>query len=127
MPQTSITELNRTLQPIIRLWNLGSAKGIAAAFVRVFATICIESGVDIPTVSRWLGHADGRALVMAARRVRRRPACRWLAHGSLITNFGNQRRKSDGFLVMRPWRFIAKPPMSISATGRFGTLSALRA
>lgn len=24
-----------------------------------FATICIESGVDIPTVSRWLGHKDG--------------------------------------------------------------------
>lgn len=22
----------------------------------LFATICIESGVDIPTVSRWLGH-----------------------------------------------------------------------
>lgn len=29
-----------------------------------FATICIESGVDIPTVSRWLGHSDGGALVM---------------------------------------------------------------
>jgi integrase len=25
----------------------------------LFATICIESGVDIPTVSRWLGHKDG--------------------------------------------------------------------
>src|SRR5215467_15744077 len=30
----------------------------------LFATICIESGVDIPTVSRWLGHKDGGALVM---------------------------------------------------------------
>ncbi len=30
----------------------------------LFATICIESGVDIPTVSRWLGHADGGALAM---------------------------------------------------------------
>jgi len=29
-----------------------------------FATITIESGVDIPTVSRWLGHADGGALAM---------------------------------------------------------------
>lgn len=29
-----------------------------------FATICIESGVDIPTVSRWLGHLDGGALLM---------------------------------------------------------------
>jgi len=30
----------------------------------LFATRCIESGVDIPTVSRWLGHADGGALAM---------------------------------------------------------------
>ncbi len=30
----------------------------------LFATKCIESGVDIPTVSRWLGHADGGALAM---------------------------------------------------------------
>lgn len=29
-----------------------------------FATICIESGVDIPTVSRWLGHGDGGALAL---------------------------------------------------------------
>jgi integrase len=29
-----------------------------------FATICIESGVDIPTVSKWLGHSDGGALAM---------------------------------------------------------------
>jgi integrase len=30
----------------------------------LFATRCIESGVDIPTVSRWLGHTDGGALAM---------------------------------------------------------------
>jgi len=29
-----------------------------------FATICIESGVDIPTISRWLGHGDGGVLAM---------------------------------------------------------------
>jgi integrase len=29
-----------------------------------FATRCIESGVDIPTVSLWLGNADGGALTM---------------------------------------------------------------
>ena len=33
----------------------------------LFATRCIEAGVDIPTVSRWLGHVDGGAL---ARNVR---------------------------------------------------------
>jgi integrase len=30
----------------------------------LFASTCIESGVDIPTVSRWLGHKDGGALAM---------------------------------------------------------------
>jgi integrase len=30
----------------------------------LFATRCIESGVDIPTVARWLGHKDGGALAM---------------------------------------------------------------
>jgi integrase len=30
----------------------------------LFATRCIESGMHIPTVSRWLGHQDGGALCM---------------------------------------------------------------
>lgn len=30
----------------------------------LYATRCIEAGVDIPTVSRWLGHVDGGALAM---------------------------------------------------------------
>jgi len=30
----------------------------------LFATRCIEAGVDIPTVSRWLGHKDGGAMAM---------------------------------------------------------------
>jgi integrase len=29
-----------------------------------FATWCIESGVDVPTVAKWLGHKDGGALAM---------------------------------------------------------------
>ena len=29
----------------------------------LFATRCIESGVDMPTVARWLGHQDGGALL----------------------------------------------------------------
>jgi integrase len=33
-------------------------------FRHLFATRCIESGVDIQTVSRWLGHKDGGALAM---------------------------------------------------------------
>jgi integrase len=30
----------------------------------MYSTRCIESGVDVPTVSRWLGHSDGGALLM---------------------------------------------------------------
>jgi integrase len=30
----------------------------------LFATTCIESGIDIPTVAKWLGHKDGGALLM---------------------------------------------------------------
>jgi integrase len=33
-------------------------------FRHLFATRCIESGVDVPTVSKWLGHKDGGALAM---------------------------------------------------------------
>lgn len=33
-------------------------------FRHLFATTCIEGGVDIPTISRWLGHKDGGALCM---------------------------------------------------------------
>ena len=33
-------------------------------FRHFFATTCIEAGVDIPTVARWLGHKDGGALAM---------------------------------------------------------------
>jgi integrase len=33
-------------------------------FRHLFATICIESGVDIPTVAGWLGHNDGGVLAM---------------------------------------------------------------
>jgi integrase len=38
----------------------------------LFATRSIESGVDIPTVSRWLGHKDGGALAMKTYRHLRR-------------------------------------------------------
>jgi integrase len=47
-----------------------AAKRTGIAHVRhhdlrhLFASTCIESGVDIPTVSRWLGHKDGGALAM---------------------------------------------------------------
>jgi integrase len=34
------------------------------SFRHLFATRCIESGVDVPTVARWMGHRDGGALLM---------------------------------------------------------------
>lgn len=33
-------------------------------FRHLFATICIECSVDIPTIAEWMGHSDGGALVM---------------------------------------------------------------
>lgn len=42
----------------------GAAKITHHDLRHYFATVCIESGVDIPTVSRWLGHKDGGALAM---------------------------------------------------------------
>jgi integrase len=32
-------------------------------FRHMFATRCIEAGCDLPTVSRWMGHSDGGALL----------------------------------------------------------------
>lgn len=32
-------------------------------FRHMFITRCIESGVDVPTVARWVGHRDGGALI----------------------------------------------------------------
>lgn len=62
-------------QPVMRVFECQNSMTNAAGKVgmkrithhdlrHLFATICIESGVDIPTVSRWLGHKDGGALCM---------------------------------------------------------------
>jgi integrase len=45
-------------------WKVGMERIVHHDLRHLFATICIESGVDIPTVSRWLGHKDGGALAM---------------------------------------------------------------
>jgi integrase len=44
--------------------EVGMAKITHHDLRHFFATICIESGVDIPTVSRWMGHKDGGVLAM---------------------------------------------------------------
>lgn len=44
--------------------KVGLPKLTHHSFRHLFATFCIEAGIDIPTVSRWLGHSDGGALAM---------------------------------------------------------------
>jgi integrase len=44
--------------------KVGAARITHHDLRHLFATRCVESGVDIPTTSRWLGHKDGGALLM---------------------------------------------------------------
>lgn len=57
-----LSECQKTID--VACAKLGIQRVTHHDFRHVFATVCIESGVDIPTVSRWLGHADGGALAM---------------------------------------------------------------
>lgn len=49
-----------------------------------FASVCIASGIDVPTVSNWLGHADGGALAMST-------------YGHLLTNHARAAAKRVDF------------------------------
>ena len=60
-----ILQVNRGLDSLARACReIGIPRLTHHDFRHLFATRCIESGVDIPTVSRWLGHKDGGALAM---------------------------------------------------------------
>ena len=60
-----IIQVNRGLESLARACKeIGIPRLTHHDFRHLFATSCIESGVDIPTVSRWLGHKDGGALAM---------------------------------------------------------------
>ena len=65
-PATTSVMLVRECQGAINsaCKKLGIARFTHHDLRHLFATRCIESGVDIPTVSRWLGHKDGGALAM---------------------------------------------------------------
>lgn len=64
-PENPIMRVRECQQSINRASKLLGIKRITHHDLRhLFATRCIESGVDIPTVSRWLGHKDGGALAM---------------------------------------------------------------
>jgi integrase len=59
---SQIKDAKKCLQTACR--NLGLPHFTHHDFRHFFATTCIESAVDIPTISRWLGHKDGGALAM---------------------------------------------------------------
>ncbi|MBI4664418.1 MAG: tyrosine-type recombinase/integrase [Verrucomicrobia bacterium] len=61
-PIVKIQSSKKCLQTACR--RLGFPHFTHHDFRHFFATTCIESGVDIPTISRWLGHNDGGALAM---------------------------------------------------------------
>jgi integrase len=64
-PTDRICKLRQCQKPLTRACkDVGAARITHHDLRHLFATRCIESGVDIPTVSRWLGHADGGALAM---------------------------------------------------------------
>ena len=58
----SIRDAKKCIETACR--RLGYHKFSHHDFRHLFATHCIESGVDIPTISHWLGHNDGGALCM---------------------------------------------------------------
>ncbi len=61
-PVMKIRECQRSLDKACK--QVGIPRITHHSLRHLFATISIESGVDIPTVSRWLGHRDGGALAM---------------------------------------------------------------
>jgi integrase len=64
-PASRVCALGECEKSLTRACNLVGIEKITHHDLRhLFATQCIESGVDIPTVSRWLGHVDGGALAM---------------------------------------------------------------
>jgi integrase len=75
-----LNQLNAKLQPkpednICRVFEcqksltrackiVGCARLTHHSLRHLFATFCIEAGIDVPSVSKWLGHSDGGALAM---------------------------------------------------------------
>jgi integrase len=65
LPETPVMRVRECQKAMDRAAKTISMHRITHHDLRhLFATRCIESGVDIPTVSRWLGHKDGGALAM---------------------------------------------------------------
>lgn len=64
-PESAVCAVGECEKSLTRACRLLGIPRITHHVLRhLFATRCIESGVDVPTVSRWLGHSDGGALAM---------------------------------------------------------------
>lgn len=64
-PGTAVMKVRECQKAVDRACKLLEIDRITHHDLRhFFATSCIEAGIDIPTVSRWLGHKDGGALAM---------------------------------------------------------------
>lgn len=64
-PEDTICRVFVCKKPLVRACKrVGCAPLTHHSLRHLFATFCIEAGIDIPTVSRWLGHSDGGALAM---------------------------------------------------------------
>jgi len=61
-PVLKVRKFNRSLKNCCK--KLGLHHLTHHDLRHLFATRCIESGVDIPTVAKWLGHKDGGVLAM---------------------------------------------------------------
>lgn len=65
IPSGEILEVSRCHESLKRACEeIGIPRMSHHDLRHLFATRCIETGVDIPTVARWLGHKDGGALAM---------------------------------------------------------------
>lgn len=66
LPQEKVFEASEAAMSLSTACKATGVKKLTHHDLRhLFATTCIESGVDIPTVSSWLGHVDGGALAMS--------------------------------------------------------------
>ena len=87
--------------------KIGIAKITHHDLRHLFATRCIESGVDIPTVSRWLGHKDGGALAMRV-------------YGHLRDQHSTEMAKRVSFSSPRPAENVVQLPISPPSQGAIG-------
>ncbi len=64
-PDDRICKLSECQGALTRACRLvGCARLTHHSLRHLFATRCVESGIDIPTVARWLGHSDGGMLAL---------------------------------------------------------------